>query len=59
MAAKKRVKISEISEGNYFKWNRVVYEKLDGNTARDTRTDKVISFYENCTVLPIDKKDTL
>lgn len=49
MAKQKKLKITEIPDGQLFKWNRVIYKKTDKAKAIDTRTGKETDFYEGCT----------
>lgn len=44
-----RLKITEIPEGQLFKWNRVIYKKTGKTQAVDTRTGKETGFYDGCT----------
>ena len=52
MANQIKVKITDIPEGQLFKWNRVVYKKSTKSTdkvqAIDTRTGKEVVFYDGC-----------
>ena len=52
MANQTKVKITDIPEGQLFKWNRVVYKKSTKSTdearAIDTRTGKEVVFYDGC-----------
>ncbi len=48
MTKQVKIKITEIPEGQLFKWNRVIYKKTDKTRAIDTRTDKETVFYDEC-----------
>lgn len=52
MANQTKVKITDIPEGQLFKWNRIVYKKSTKSTdearAIDTRTGKEVVFYDGC-----------
>ena len=52
MADQIKVKITDIPEGQLFKWNRVVYKKstksTDKTRAIDIRTGKEVVFYDGC-----------
>ena len=52
MAKQTKIKITEIPEGQLFKWNRVVYKKIDKSPyktyAIDIRTGKEVNFYDGC-----------
>lgn len=48
MAKQTKLRITEIPEGQLFKWNRVIYRKTIKDKAIDTRTGKEIGFYDEC-----------